>query len=162
MIGSKTEGHCSIARHKEEGVALTVSQRKHPTTGWGEEVWGEEAQVRLARCDMFIAWRGPVFQGKWALPWISSPAWVVGRKEEEAQGIGKGSSLCWRPFPPHPLSHSYCCAFVYPTPSTKTVLTQITTIGHSKFHSKYQTSILSSMLIIFMCMGRNSFLWSLI
>ena len=71
------DSFCSMV-HKA-GVIPAMSKGKHPKT------WCEEAQVRLASCDVFMGCRGPVFQGRWTVLWISSPAGVVGRKEEEAQ-----------------------------------------------------------------------------
>lgn len=62
-----------------------MSQGKHPKT------WSEEAQVRQARRDAFMSYRGPVFQGRWPVLCISSPAGMLGKKGEEAQETDKES-----------------------------------------------------------------------
>lgn len=77
----------SATWHPKEGVIPAMSQGKHP------ETWYEEGQVRLAGSDVFMGCGGLGFQRRDVL-WISSLASVVGTKGEEAQGTGKGSSLC--------------------------------------------------------------------
>lgn len=117
--------------------------------------WGN--LVRVARCDVFIGWRGPVFQGRRALLWISSSGWVVDGKGKEAQETSKRSCLCWRPFPPYPSAPlAICVPLLIPLlPPQSQQLVTTNPVPMSFLFS-------SPMLLTFVCLGRNSSPWLLI